>query len=151
MDTAYLSAVAALAGSAIGGFTSLAASWLTQRVQVSAQQLAHGMSRREDLYKDFIENASDAYADAFQRTEVDVPKIVRLYALVSRMHILSSLEVVEHADTVMRTIMNTYRGPNRTIYEEADNITTGRLNPLLNFSEACRNEFSRYGTLNPRA
>ena len=41
MDFAYLSPSAALAGSAIGGLTSLGASWLTQRVQVSAQQLAH--------------------------------------------------------------------------------------------------------------
>jgi hypothetical protein len=48
MDTAYISAFAALAGSAIGGLTSLTASWLTQRVQFSAQQLAHDIGRREN-------------------------------------------------------------------------------------------------------
>ena len=36
MDPAYISAIAALAGSAIGGLTSLAASWLSQNVQARA-------------------------------------------------------------------------------------------------------------------
>ena len=88
MDPAYIPALAALAGSVIGGFTSLAASWLTQRGQVAAQQLEHDLSRREDLYKDFIDAASSSYAHALQHTEVDVAKIVLLYALVSRMRIL---------------------------------------------------------------
>ena len=51
------SILSALAGSAIGGLTSLAASWLTQRVQFSAHQLAHDIARREELYKEFIEQA----------------------------------------------------------------------------------------------
>jgi hypothetical protein len=150
MDSAYLSATAALAGSAIGGLTSLAASWLTQRVQVSAQQRAHEVSRREDLYNEFTDEASNAYADAFQRTEVDVTKIVRLYALVSRMRIVASRDVVEQADAVMRTILDTYRAPNRTIYDEADSIKNGRLDLLLNFSDACRHEFRTQSALSPR-
>lgn len=58
MNVAYVSAFAALVGSAIGGFTSLAASWMTQRVQFRAQQLAHDIGRREELYRDFIDEAS---------------------------------------------------------------------------------------------
>jgi hypothetical protein len=52
-------------------------------------------------------------------------KIVRLYALVSRMRVLSSQPVVEQADRVMRLIMETYRAPNRTISDEADSIKIG--------------------------
>ena len=150
MDPAYLPAVAALAGSAIGGLTSLAASWVTQRVQVSAQQLAHHVSRREDLYNDFIDEASNSYADALQHTEVDVTKTVRLYALVSRMRMLSSRGVIERADVVMGMIMDTYRAPNRTIYDEADSIRSGRLDPLLSFSQACREEFRTQAAVGPR-
>ena len=54
MDPAYLSAFAALAGSTIGGLTSLTASWLTHYVQFRAQQRAHEVSRREQLYATFI-------------------------------------------------------------------------------------------------
>jgi hypothetical protein len=49
METAYISAVAALAGSIIGGLTSLATSWLTQRTQVRAGQLTRDRRRREKL------------------------------------------------------------------------------------------------------
>jgi hypothetical protein len=129
-----------LAGSAIGGLTSLTASWLTQRVQFSAQQLAHDIARREELYRDFIDQASQCYADAFEHSEVDASRLVRLYAVVSRMRILSSAQVVEQADRIMRLIIDTYGSPNQTIREVADNVTAGHLDPLRDFSEACRNE-----------
>jgi hypothetical protein len=58
MDVAYISALSALAGSVIGGFTSSGTTWLTQRAQMRAGQLAREMSRREDLYRDFIIAAS---------------------------------------------------------------------------------------------
>src|SRR5262249_1265039 len=51
MDQAYFSALAALAGSTIGGMTSLVTSWLTQHAQSRAQQLGHDLGRREDLYR----------------------------------------------------------------------------------------------------
>jgi hypothetical protein len=143
MNPAYISAFAALAGSAIGGLTSLAASWLTQRGQVNAQRLAHDIGRREELYKDFIEEASKSFADAIEHSEMDAAKIVRLYALVSRMRILSSQRVVEQADTVMGVIMERYAAPNKTIREVADDLKARGLDPLRDFSEACRDEFRR--------
>ncbi len=64
MDVAYISALAALAGSVVGGMTAGITTWLSQRAQARAGQLAHEMSRRDDLYKDFIVAASKAYGDA---------------------------------------------------------------------------------------
>ena len=142
MDPVYFSAFAALAGSAIGGLTTLAASGLTQRVQFRAQRLAHDIERREDLYKDFIDEASKSYTDAFEHDMADVSKLVRLYALVSRMRVLSSQEVIEQADRVMRDIIETYLSPNKTIHEVvADRLKNNRLEPLRDFSNACRDEF----------
>jgi hypothetical protein len=149
MDPAYISALSALSGSVIGGFTSLGASWLTQRVQIGAQQLAHDISRREDLYKDFIEAASNSYADAVEHNQVDAPQIVRLYALVSRMRVLSSQHVVAEADNVMRLLLETYSGPNKSIPEAAADLSKGGLDPLRGFSDACRREF-RAMAVSPR-
>jgi hypothetical protein len=50
MNPAYISAVAALAGSIIGGLTSLVTSWLTQRTQARAGELTRNRRRREKLY-----------------------------------------------------------------------------------------------------
>ena len=65
MDNAYMSAVAALAGSATGGLASFATTWLTQHAQERAQRFAQAMARRERLYGEFIEEASGVTARAF--------------------------------------------------------------------------------------
>ena len=67
MNPAYLSAFAALAGSLIGGLTTILSTWLTQHAQSRAQHVAQDLSTRQELYKNFIEEASRLYADAFER------------------------------------------------------------------------------------
>ena len=76
MDAAYVSAFAALAGAAIGGLTSFATSWLIQRAQARMQQLAHKLTRREELYKDFIEEASRLYADSLIHDTPESPSLL---------------------------------------------------------------------------
>ena len=94
MDVAYISALSALAGSVVGGFTSTFTTWLTQRAQARAGQLAHEIVRREDLYRDFIMAASKTYGDALVSSEPRLPELVGLYALISRMRVLSEPRTV---------------------------------------------------------
>jgi hypothetical protein len=144
MDIAYVSALAALSGSVIGGVTSLGASWLTQRTQVRAEEVAHDIARREDLYKDFIEEASKLYADALEHDKADISKLVRLYALVSRMRVRSLPAVIESADRVMQTIIETYFKPNIALHELSETLKDrSAIDPLREFSEACRGELQR--------
>lgn len=135
MDAAYISAFAALAGSAIGGFTSLATSWLSQQSQGKAQRLAEDMSKRQDLYKHFIEEASKFYADALVSNKAEVSSLIGLYAMTSRMRILSTPNVIESADRVMRAIVDTYLAPNRTFKELHDMMDSPAIDPLRAFAE----------------
>jgi len=146
MDPAYLSALAALAGSTIGGLTSLATSWLTQHTQFKAQQRTHETGTREELYKDFIQEASKIYADAYEHNDADTGKLVNLYALVSRMRVLSSPQIIEHADGVVRVIIETYLAPNKTFRDVSEILDNDAMNPLREFSNACREELRRRGT-----
>ncbi len=143
MDSASLSAFAALAGAAIGGLTSFATSWLTQQTQVKVQQSAHKLTRREELYKDFIEEASKLYVDSLIHETSDVSQLVRLYAMISRMRVLSSTTTIESADKVARMIVNTYLAPNKTFPELRDMVNSGAIDLLRDFSEACREEFQK--------
>ena len=147
MDSAYLSVIAALAGSTIGGLTSLAASWLTQHVQFNVQQRVANLNRRADLYRDFIEEASRWYTDAFEHDEPEVSNLVNLYALVSRMRILSSPRVVESADRVVRVIIETYLATNKTFGDVTEVLDNEAMNPLLDFSNACREDLGERGLL----
>ena len=143
MDAAYVSAFAALAGAAIGGLTSFATSWLTQRAQARMQQLAHKLTRREELYKDFIEEASKLYADSLIHDTPDVSQLIRLYAMINLMRVVSPTTIVEDAEKVGRMIVNTYLEPNKTFPELRDMVNSGAIDPLRDFSEACREEIQR--------
>src|SRR5579859_663334 len=129
LNPAYIPALAALAGSIIGGITSLMASWLTQHVQVSAQERAIHKTKREELYKSFIEEASRWYADAYEHDAPKVSNLVGLYALVIRMRVMSSPTVVEHADVVVRVIIETYLAPNKTFSEVTEILDDQAINP----------------------
>ena len=147
MDPSIITGLAALAGAAIGGFTSLVAAWLSQRQQQRAERLAHYQLRRQDLYKEFIEQASDLYIHALQNDKPDVSALMRLYAELSRMRILSSTTVVDSADQIVRRIIKAYLEPNKTFPELREMADSGLIDPLRNFSEACRaeSESLRYG------
>jgi hypothetical protein len=141
MDTAYISAISALAGSVIGGLTSGFTTWLSQRSQVRAGMVAHDLARREDLIRDFIIAASKTYGDAIVNSEPKMPEIVDLYAMVSRMRVLNMPKSVVCADDVMRSILDTYFSPNRTLADIRELVKTGGgVDPLKDFSEAAREE-----------
>jgi len=58
MDPAILSATAALVGSLVGGVSTFAAYWLTQRVQIRAQVLMKRHAEREALSNRVRQQAS---------------------------------------------------------------------------------------------
>jgi hypothetical protein len=145
MNAAYVSAISALAGSAVGGLTSGYTTWLTQRSQARAGQVAHDLARREDLIRDFIIAASRTYGDAIINSEPKMPEIVDLYALVSRMRVLNMPRSVMCADNVMGSIIDTYFAPNRTLADLRELVKTGGgVDPLKAFSEAAREELHAF-------
>jgi hypothetical protein len=144
MNAAYLSAIAALVGSVIGGLTSLMTTWLTQHGQAKAQQLVADRVKRESLFSEFIDEASLLYADAFTHQSTDLAKLAKLYAMISRMRLMSSKPIVEHAEIVTQMIIDTYIAPNKTFEEVRELKKSGTLDPMKAFSEACREELRRF-------
>ena len=134
-----------MAGSVIGGLTSLGTSWLTQHSQLGEQRLARNLERRETLYKDFINEASRLYADAFEHDRTELANVVRLLAMISQMRVVSSPRIVEHADRVARFIMETYVAPNKTFGDLENTLESHMVDPLRRFSEACREELHQIG------
>jgi hypothetical protein len=139
MDASIIAALAALAGAAIGGLTS----FVSSRTQAKAQWLAQIQLRRQELYKEFIGDASKLFIHALQNDadKADVFALMALYAEVSRMRVLSTTGVVDSADQIVREIIDKYQEPNKTVPQLRDMAHSGLIDPLRNFSEACRAEF----------
>ena len=146
MDASAITALAALTGAAVGGLTSGFVSWLIQKTQMRTQWLAQEKLLRQELYKEFIEEASKCYIDALQHDKPDVPALVGLYAKIARMRVLSSQTVLEHAEQIERTILGTYLEPDKTFPELREMANSGSLDLLRSFSEACRAEFESLRT-----
>lgn len=140
MNAAYVSAFAALAGSLIGGLTTFAAAWVTQRRQANVQWLLQEKTRRQELYQQFVEEASKLYMDALIHDETLLPPVVSLFALINKMRIVSNSGIAELADKVAHMIIDTYVLPNKTLPELRTMVNSGALDPLREFSEACREE-----------
>jgi hypothetical protein len=145
MDAAYISALAALAGTAIGGLTSFATSWTTQQAQARAQRLAAEREGRAALFGRFLDEAAKLYAEALQNRRDDIIGMIGIYALTNRIRLTSSPQVVEAADTVCRIIVDTYLAPNMTLEEMRAYWIDRHVDPLRDFSEACRQELQTFG------
>ena len=127
MNAVYLPALAAFAGSMLGGLTSLASAWLTQHHQDRATRLSQDKAGRQKLYKQFIDEASKLYADALVRDKAEISALVSVYALISRMRVPSSSAVVE-------MIVDTYFVPNKTFPEVRKLMNSHAIDPLRAFS-----------------
>lgn len=143
MDASLLSALAALVGAIIGGLTSVVASFYAQRSQARARWIDQDRIRRQEVYKDFIEEAAKCYTDALQHDKADVPELVNLFATVARMRVLSSPEVVDIAEEIGRKILDIYRQPNKTVSELLEMANDKSFDVLRDFSAACREEFEQ--------
>ena len=149
MDPALISAFSALGGAMIGGLLSGFAAVFSQRVQARANILGNDITRREELYKDFIMAASKAYGEAIQSNEPKIENLVGLYALVSRMRVIASPRIVDCADRVMVGIVETYFGPNRTMREIHEIIKEKgpSIDPLREFSELAHDDIDQLRSL----
>lgn len=145
MDVAYISALSALSGSVIGGLTSTGMTWLRQRAKARSGRLAHEFERREELFRDFIVAASKTYGDALINSEPQLPELIALYSMISRMRVLAAPHTVASADKVMLTIIDAYFAPNHSVRELRDLIKSGAgIDPLKDFSEAAREEVGAF-------
>ena len=145
MEAAYISAFAALAGTAIGGLASFATSWVTQQAQSRAQRIAAERDSRAALFGRFLDEAARLYADALQNLRDDTSALIGIYALTNRIRLISTPPVVEAADSVARIIVDAYLAPNMTMAEMRANWIDRHVDPLRDFAEACRKELQSFG------
>ena len=68
-----------------------------------------------------------------------MPEIVYLYAMVNRMRVLGMRKTTLCADVVMRSIIDTYFGPNRTVADLRELVRTGQgIDPLKTLAKRAR-------------
>ena len=136
----YLVAISALAGTFVGGITSIAATWLGSHHQSREKRRFREIVRRQSLYKRFIRSASTLYAEALEREKTTVPAFVEAYATIHLMRMASTRKVVEEAENALRRIAETYLKEKASFPELIHSFERDIPDVLRDFAEACRQE-----------
>jgi hypothetical protein len=140
MDTATVAATAAALGSLAGASASVVTTWITQRMQTARADLEWRLRERESLYSEFLAEASRLAVDATLNSLDRPDQLVALYGLLSRIRLISSDEVLKEAEGCVRRIVGLYQRPNMTADQFREAIEAHALDPLKEFSAACRAE-----------
>ncbi|MET4482665.1 hypothetical protein [Bradyrhizobium sp. F1.13.3] len=140
MGPIYVHALVAFGGSLVAGSASFVAAWFTQNRRESARKKLSEKAKRQKIYRRFIEEASGLYVDALVKSSFDAAILVSIYALIGRMRIQSSDAVLNQASAVVKTIVDTYSEPNRSLVEVQHLVDSESFDPLRDFSQACRQE-----------
>jgi hypothetical protein len=139
MSPETTTALAAISGSLVGALGSSFSTWIIQKHQDRRDLLGRKIFHREQLYSDFISESARALLDALGHNLSDPKNLVPSYALLSRIRLSSSREVLTSAEAVVREIIGTYGKPNLTPEQIQSTATNGE-DPLRNFSDICRAE-----------
>jgi hypothetical protein len=139
MSPTAITALAAIFGSLSGGLASAVSTWIAHRYQSRHDLLVRKIMLREQLYSDFITESTRALADAMQHNLNDASSLIPAYALLSRIRLSSSEEVLASAGQVLKNMVRTYAEPNLSPEEIRARGVSGD-DPLREFSEICRHD-----------
>ncbi len=143
METAYISAFSGLAGAIIGGLTSFGSTWFTQREQSRNTHRQAERAKLEALYDGFIHEAVRLFASAVSRQAEDPANLVALFALLSRMRLVSDRAVIAVAVRIEEHILETFLAPSLSTEEMRALVHNGAMKTLLaEFGEACRRDLA---------
>ena len=146
MNPAWISAFSAIMGSLVGASTSVVTTYLSQRSQSRRDFLNKQVSQRETLYCEFINEAARLFAESLQHQFERTESLINIYALLNRIRLNSSEEVVRAAMTTIDDIVASYNRPNLTAEQlraftpEELHSRADKSDPLRKFGEACRKE-----------
>ena len=141
---ATIPTLSAIGGSIIGALSSMLSTWLAQRHRERRELVAQKTAQLEQLYSDFINESARLLVDAVQHSLEDPSTLVPIYALISRIRLRSSSEVIESGERLIATILKVYIEPNLTP-EEIQSAANKHNDHLQEFSNVCRRELESLG------
>jgi hypothetical protein len=140
MDSSIITAIAAALGSFVGTAASIGSSWITQRTQTANAHREVKLRDRESLYGEFITEASRLTMEALGHSLEQPETLVKLYGILGRVRLVAGDPVLAAAEACCHHIIDLYAKPNMTAEQIRVSFEQHRLDPIRDFSVACRAE-----------
>ena len=140
MDNTLTSVLAALGGSIIGASTPVLSNFVLQRSQTQRELTNREIAQREDLYSEFIRQGTSCYAKALSQSLENIDEVVEMYALVNRIRLFASGNVLEAAEAFVKKLVERYGEKNMSIDQIKSAALEQHADPLNDFALKCRAE-----------
>jgi hypothetical protein len=144
MDSTIITASAAACGSLVGGAATVVATWITQRTQTVLARREQTLRRSEALYGEFITEASRLAMEAFSNSLERPDTFVKLYGITGRIRLVATDPVLAAAEACIHQIIDLYAKPNLTVEQVRLAFERDRIDPVKDFSVACRKELLKF-------
>jgi hypothetical protein len=140
MDSTVITAAAAVCGSLVGAAATIVTTWITQRTQAFHAEREQMLRDRQALYGEFITEASRLAVEALSHSLEKPDTFVKLYGINGRIRLVATDPVLAAAEACMRQIMDLYAKPIMTVDQIRLAFERDRIDPITDFSVACRKE-----------
>ncbi len=140
MNSTVIMAIAAACGSLVGAAATIVTTWITQRTQRVHAEREAKLRGRDALYGEFITEASCLTMDALSHSLERPDTFVKLYGILGRIRLVAAGTVLAAAEACARQLVDLYARPNMTVEEIRVAFERDRLDPIRDFSVACRKE-----------
>jgi hypothetical protein len=143
MDSTLTGVLAALGGSVIGATTPVLSNFVLQRSVTQRELTNREIAQREELYSEFIRQGTACYAKALSQSLQGIDEIVSMYALVNRIRLFASEDVLEAAEAFVKKLLVTYGENNMSIDQIKTAALEHHVDPLNEFALKCRAELHK--------
>ena len=140
MDSTIITAIAAACGSLVGAAATIVTTWITQRTQAVRAEREAMLRDRQALYGEFITEASRLTMDALSHSLEKPDTFVKLYGILGRIRLVAADPVLAAAEACCRQLVDLYAKPTMTVEQVRVAFERDRLDPIRDFSVACRTE-----------
>jgi hypothetical protein len=145
MNSTIITAIAAACGSLMGAAATIVTTWITQRTQMVHAQREAKLRERQTLYSEFITEASRLTIEALSHSLEKPDTFVTLYGILSRIRLVAADPVLDAAEACCRQLVDLYAKPNMSVEQIRLAFERDRLDPVRDFSVACRKEHLEIG------
>jgi hypothetical protein len=140
MDGAWISALSGMVGTVVGLSSTVATTWITQRTHDRNEVARERLQKNETLYGEFIDHCSRLLVDACQHQLQKAETMLPAYALINRIRLCASTEVLNAAEHLVGQITDQYFAPNLSVDEVRELARSPEADPLRTFGQTCRDE-----------
>ena len=124
----------------MGASASILTTWMTQRTQSIRSQAEIKLRERQSLYGEFITEASRLTMEAMSHSLEKPDTFVTLYGVLGRIRLVAADPVLAAAEACVHEIADLYAKPNLTIDQIRTAFEQEKVDPVREFSSACRAE-----------